>query len=152
MKPIERIDNFIKLVDWKKLAERWLFSPVLLFGKTPYADIIDIDVIPYWKSNPDQRIGQVLINLGLVTDELKVWLDEEHDVLISQGILPEKCVYWGVNYDKDHNRLPKTQWKLIDELNTDHIETIINEVESGKYKLADDLITIFKSVLLKRKA
>jgi hypothetical protein len=151
MRPIERIDNFLKLVDWKKLARRWLFAPIVLFDKCGYADIVDIDVVPYWKNNPDQRIGQVLINLGLISDTIQIWSDEEHDILISQGVNPEDCVYWGVNYDKNRNPLPKTEWKLISELTTDHIEKILEEVHKGMYNISNDYITIFKSILLKRK-
>ena len=33
---------------------------------------------------------------------------------------------WGVNYDKDMNRLPETEWRLIKDLNTDHIQAILD--------------------------
>lgn len=32
---------------------------------------------------------------------------------------------WGVNYTKDKKALPKTKWTLIKDLNTDHIEAIL---------------------------
>ena len=34
-------------------------------------------------------------------------------------------LYWGQNFDKDMNPLPKTIWRPIRDLNTDHIEAII---------------------------
>jgi hypothetical protein len=35
-------------------------------------------------------------------------------------------VLWGVNYTKEGNRLPKTEWKPVKDLNTDHIQAIID--------------------------
>jgi hypothetical protein len=33
---------------------------------------------------------------------------------------------WGVNYDKDMNRLPDTDYRYIKDLSTDHIEAILD--------------------------
>ena len=30
-----------------------------------------------WNKHPDQRFGQLLINLGLIKDSLKVWNNED---------------------------------------------------------------------------
>jgi hypothetical protein len=38
-----------------------------------------------------------------------------------------KNLHWGVNMDKDKNILPITLWKPICDLNTDHIQAILDE-------------------------
>jgi hypothetical protein len=35
----------------------------------------------YWQSSPDQRFGQMLINLGLVPDDIRTW-NMEDDLLL----------------------------------------------------------------------
>ena len=35
----------------------------------------------YWRQNPDQRFGQMLINLGLVPDDIRTWAMEDDDLL-----------------------------------------------------------------------
>jgi len=31
----------------------------------------------YWNKNPDQRFGQLLINLGICADDLRLWKNED---------------------------------------------------------------------------
>lgn len=42
---------------------------------------------------------------------------------------------WGVNYDKDMNRLLKTEWRLIKDMTSDHINNILDNgfVENNLY-------------------
>ena len=40
--------------------------------------------------------------------------------------LRRKHLKWGVNFDKEMNRLSKTLWKTIESLDTDHIEAILD--------------------------
>ena len=37
-----------------------------------------------------------------------------------------KHLKWGVNYDKDMNRLPSTEWTPICDLSTEHIQAILD--------------------------
>ena len=37
-----------------------------------------------------------------------------------------ETIEWGVNYDKNMKRLPKTKWKKIIDLETEHIKSIVN--------------------------
>lgn len=125
MRPIERIDNFLAKVDWFKLVHRW--------------DIDDFDyvllnhfneIVEYWKENPDQRFGQVLINLGLIEDKLNIWIDEEYDILIAQGLEPRDVIFWTSYYDKDNNLLDKPISRLIKDLDTEHIQTLLGIVKA----------------------
>lgn len=124
MRPIERIDNFLSKVDWNKLKDRWgiewSYIDDILTQPITYAKFRE-----YWKENPDQRIGQVLINLGLIPDNFKIWIDEESDILINQGIPPEECLYWTSIFDKNENLLDKPITRLIKDLEPNHIKKIL---------------------------
>jgi len=37
----------------------------------------------YWQQSPDQRFGQMLINLGLVPDDIRTWTMED-DILLKE--------------------------------------------------------------------
>jgi len=142
MRPTERIDNFIQKVDWKFLIERW-------FGEQGDRGLfIDINykIINYWKENPDQRIGQVLINLGLLPDNFNVWNDEERYILKDQGLAPEEYLFWGSIYDKDMNPIPLMH-KLIKDMDTDHIEKVLTLYTGEESRLSTEYITAFTNVL-----
>jgi hypothetical protein len=145
MRPFERIDNFLNKVDWRDLLfRRWqipyednelLEKCIAYFDSPPVPD--------YWKENPDQRIGQVLINLGLIPDNLKIWMDEESNILIDQGIAPEECLYWTSLYDKDNNLLEEPITRLVADLEPGHIKSILKMCYknlSEEYKKAFDNI------------
>ena len=119
MRPIERIDNFLEKVDYDKLFQRWFGTDM------PNTFIVSQDTIKYWFDNPDQRFGQVLINLQLIPDNIRVWTDEESDILINQGIPPEECLYWTSIFDKDENLLEKPITRLIKDLELNHIKKIL---------------------------
>ena len=129
MRPVERIDNFLSLVDWD-----WL-----LFKKWDYArkrmeilTIVKSDLLKEeWMKHPDMRIGQLLINMNLIEDDLKVWLLEESDILLEQGIAPIDCLYWVSILDKDGNLLSEPKSKLIKDLDKDHIIAIIKAIVNG---------------------
>jgi hypothetical protein len=79
----------------------------------------------YWEKNYDQRLGQLLLNNEL-TENGSVWHVEEVDWLIENEYLKfEDLNFWGINYDKDGNRLPETQFKLLKDLDLNHIKNII---------------------------
>ena len=122
MRPIERIDNFLREVDWSKLSERWkLKNPITRINRR---------VRTYWKQNSDQRFGQVLINLNLVPDNLNIWLDEEYDILIAQGLEPRDVIFWISYYDKDNNLLDEPVARLIKDLDTGHVEKLLGLVKT----------------------
>ena len=143
MRPKERIDNFLKLVDWGKLFNDWKI-PLEAWGKVLNAPN---DIEDYWTENPDQRIGQVLINLGLVPDDLKIWIQEEEDILIDQGVAPEDCLYWTSYYDANMQLLPEPITRLVKELEPDHIHAIF---EMCRGRLSKNYITAFDNVLDKK--
>jgi len=60
--------------------------------------------------------------------------------------LRRKTLMWGVNYDEYMNRLPQTEYRLIKDLDTQHIEAIL-ETQKG---ISIFLKTVFKKELLFR--
>lgn len=155
MRVKERIDNFLQKVDLDKLSKRWnlvedkeetSLSELLTVTSTYY----DINIVNYWKENYDQRFGQVLINLGILSDDLKIWCDEDDAILLDQGLPLEEVLYWGSNYDKDMNLLPETIYRLIKDLDSDHIEKIYTYLYCRGHRLSPLHRTAFLNVLKSR--
>lgn len=139
MRPIEKTANFMIKVDHKQLAKRWKLDFIPLstkFGK----------ILRYWNANPDQRIGQVLINLGLLSDSLLIWNDEENDILKDQGLPPEEYLFWTSIYDKDERLLDEPITRLIKDLEVSHIKKILKMFYP---KLSEDYKQAFDNVLQK---
>lgn len=93
-----------------------------------------------WNKYPDQRFGQLLSNLGLVTKEIEnhIWNIEEDDWLIKNGYCNiEDVKFWGVNYYKNGNKRKSTKFKLLKDLDDDHIQNIIKFFE--KYNALNQL-------------
>lgn len=93
-----------------------------------------------WKQNPDCRFGQLLSNMNLVSKEIedRIWNIEENYWLIDNGYCNlEDIEVWGVNFYKNGNVRKKTKFKLLRDLDTDHIKNIIIFFE--KYNSLDKL-------------
>lgn len=78
-----------------------------------------------WLANPDLRLGQALINYNIIEDGL-AWNKEEDLWLIEHDYFKfEELNFWGSNYDKNNKPLAKTQYKLLKDLDIDHIKAIL---------------------------
>lgn len=56
---------------------------------------------------------------------------------------------WGVNYTKKMEKLPQTEWRLIKDLDTEHIQAILD----GNYSRGNEFYTqVFKDELEFRKS
>ena len=65
----DAINVFIETISWELVISRWGLNK-----KTPnYFETKEFK--SYWRQNPQQRPGQVLINLGLITDSNIRWED-----------------------------------------------------------------------------
>lgn len=81
----------------------------------------------FWLKNPDLRFSQVLINLGIIPNIPGFWYYiEEDEILEKLEIEPREYLLWGQNYDKNMNLLPSTIYKPIKDLETDHIQAILD--------------------------
>ena len=141
MRPKERIPIFLKLVNWDALEEKWDVDISPTLRSKLY---LNSEIIKYWLENYDQRFGQMLINQGLLPDSLRVWCDEENDILDDQNVSPREYLLWGKCYDKDMNPLPKIEWILIKDMSTDHIKAILRDVEEHKMGCKENYLKAFK--------
>ncbi len=87
-----------------------------------------------WYKNYDYRLGQLLCNLRLIPDidiENHIWNVEEDDWLIRNNYLNfEDIKFWGVNYYKNGKKRKSTKYKLLKDLDLDHIKNIIKFFEN----------------------
>lgn len=51
------------------------------------------------------------------------------------------------NYDKDMKKLPETNWVLLKDLNTGHIENILLDVLNDKIKISEEYSKYFSEEL-----
>ena len=72
--------------------------------------------------------------------------DIEDTSIIDDGTheLRRENLSWGVNYTKDMVRLPKTQFKLLKDIETDHIVAIIKYFKDLNRELNPDYLKYFK--------
>lgn len=79
----------------------------------------------FWKKYPDLRLGQALININLIPDG-QAWFKEEVDWLLDMNYLDVgDIMFWGINYYKNGNLRKTTKYKLLRDLDTDHIKNIV---------------------------
>ena len=101
----------------------------------------------YWLENPDLRLGQALINSAITPDGL-AWNKEEVDWLIDHDYFKfEELNFWGSNYDKEGNLLPKTRYKLLKDLDTDHIQAILEFCKDRTNKINSNYLEYFNKRL-----
>lgn len=145
MRPIERIDNFLEKVDWSELLKKFVKI------KDPKI-YIKLGMLPkitkYWKENPDQRIGQVLINLGIIPNG-DAWDYEEWEILKDQGFPPEEYLFWTSHYDEHEKELDKPITRLVANLTPEHILRIKEYFFRKHISLPEIYIKAFDNVLAK---
>ena len=94
-----------------------------------------------WLKYPDCRLGQLLVNLNLIPSkniEHIIWNIEEDDWLIQNGYCNiEDIKFWGINYYKNGKKRKTTKFKLLRDLDINHIKNIIIFFE--KYNSLDKL-------------
>ena len=91
-----------------------------------------------WKEQYDIRLGQYLVNQGYTPDNIRIWNVEEVDYMIDHDMIePREICFWGVNYTKDMKKLRETEYLLIKDLETDHIEAILGKNDIGKKWVKD---------------
>jgi hypothetical protein len=97
----------------------------------------------YWLKNPDQRFGQLLINLGLVEDSVVTWNCEMTDYTLPHEVI-RGIQTWGT-YGKKGTFGKKDIF--IKDLLTDHIKAILKTQEH----ISDELRDVLKNELKFRK-
>lgn len=101
----------------------------------------------FWKSFPDLRLGQALINCGGIPDG-SAWNKEEVDWLIDHEYFKfEELHFWGSNFDKEGNALSETKYKLLQDLDDEHIENIIKFFDNKYRKINSKYLEYFNKRL-----
>ena len=149
MRRPERIPIFLELIDGK-LTDVILNCYNLNFD----GDVLQQDVrlyyekIPeierFWLNNPDLRFSQVLVNNSIIPNIPGSWYYmEDSEILEELGIEDREFLLWGQYYDKDMNLLPKTIYRPIKDLNTEHIKAILD----GNWCRSERYLNCFKNEL-----
>jgi len=147
MRPIERIDNFLEKINWPELFKKWKIEE---YAPSNW-DNFNKYFLDYWKENPDQRIGQVLINLGIVPDSMEIWVTEESTILIDQGIPPEEVLYWTSMYDEKSELLDEPITRKVSTLTEEHIKRIVQYMYDHNGRISPDMTKAFENMLAKYK-
>jgi hypothetical protein len=146
MRPVERINNFLQKVNWSTLIRRWRLSV-----EEEVRIIKNLDFIKTkWEKFPDQRIGQLLINLNLIKDHYLIWVDEEYEILRDQGIPPEEYLFWTSYLDKDENKLDKPITRLVSDLDVSHIRAIKSYFNKHQVYLPPHYVEALNNTLTKK--
>lgn len=77
---------------------------------------------------------EYLRRMGNASDIIDMSIMDDGDHLTRREYLR-----WGVNYTKDMNPLPETEWRLIKDLNTEHIQAIIDGGYASRNPFYEDL-------------
>lgn len=129
MRRPERISIVLKAIPWFNFIQNNLGLPKM--GKQLKDILTNIEnnlprIQREWILNPDMRLGQLLIALGIAPDSLTLWNSEEVDWMIKNDCIePRDILFWGRNFTKTMKPLERTQWILIKDMDTDHIEAVV---------------------------
>lgn len=151
MRVKKRINRFLELVDNENLLTNIWKLPLDNGDLRAVLSLIavkDSDIREYWYSLPDLRYSQVLVNMGIIPNYPGFWyFTEEDEILEQQGCISSEYMLWGVNFDKDMNRLPEIDYRFICDLDTGHIEAILD----GNWTKHPRYIAAFNDELNRRK-
>lgn len=96
-----------------------------------------------WLESPDQRFGQLIINLGLVKDDIQTWQAEISDYPLPHEIM-RGIQTWGTNGKHGSG---KYEEKYIKDLETSHIKAIL---KTQKHIKGTSIERVLKNELLLR--
>ena len=77
----------------------------------------------FHKENPYLRFSQVLQFFNLYKQGF--WFFIEDDIMLMKFVPAREVLYWGNNYSEKGNRLKKTNWVLIKNMDTEHIKRVL---------------------------
>jgi hypothetical protein len=123
MRPKERISIVLDNIDWED------FINYLEFDDAKEIAIkckMNIHIIKSeWEKDPDLRLSQILINIGILYNKPGFWYYiEETDYFLERKILnPEEILFWGT-YGKD-GKQPFKQI-LIKDMDSEHLQACLN--------------------------
>lgn len=156
MRNILRIKPFLSRLDVEKLVKK-IKASFNGYEDLSVKDSVSLvlnqinnpDFIKYWEDNPDLRFGQLLYNMGIEFMN-SIYNYEESDILQLTGLSPTQSNFWISYLNKDEKLLSEARLRFIDELDTDHLEKMIEEHENGIRFYTENAIALFNMELVKR--
>ena len=154
MRNSKRIPICLKLLFQNKILYHFLGTDTSGWAKKLHENWNLIE--KEWLKSPDQRFGQLLSNLGLVSKEIEnhIWNIEEDDWLIKNGYCNiEDIKFWGVNYYKNGKKRKTTKFILLKDLDDDHIQNLIkwSEDQNALHRLNKEYLEYFNKRINDRK-
>lgn len=143
MRIVERIPVFLNLVDLNKLTEDWKLE-------IPLEDVLSSyegNFQKTWEKYYDLRFGQLLINLGLIYDNFYIWNVEEDDILKKQGVKEREYKFWGSVFDEHGLKRPNIVYKLIKDLDANHLNNIIYSFKNRTMYINEEDLKLIKEEL-----
>lgn len=102
------------------------------------------EIREFWLDNEDLRFSQVLVAKEVIPNIPGSWYYmEENEILDQLGFAPRNYLLWGQVFDKDMNRLPEPIYRPIKDLETGHIQAILD----GNWCRLDNYKECFKNEL-----
>ncbi len=151
----ERIEPFIRRLDLPYLLTiinpqpPKTAKPDAFRRRCNQAIVYLLSQIDYWKDNPDLRFGQLMVNAGFNEFE-PIYNREEKEILMMCGYSEIESTMWGSNYSEDGSRRDTTLFRFIDELDTTHLFTMLQEAEMKKRFYSIHMLSLFSEELSNR--
>jgi len=148
MRNPKRIPIILDKIDWQMFVNECAKDSTDELTKKALLTRIQRDIKrirDFWLEYPDLRLGQLLINDGYLDDTQFAWNVEEIDWMIKTGQLDfEDICFWGKNFDKDGNKLPKTEYITLREVTPEHAQAILDFIEKHNRHLPMRYLNYFK--------
>ena len=160
-RPTERIPIIMKAMDWQILIE-YLAEKIGMNYITPLqiSEIRNVckksakKIEKEWLLNPDWRLPQVLVNLGILENVPGSWVPgswyylEDGDIMMDLKLLkPEEILFWG-SFGKDGQQPFK--WILIKDMTLEHLEACLATQKNMKPLYRKTMMKIVRLNKLKK--
>lgn len=148
-----RIRPFLDRVDIPYLIE-YIWPTENKEGMIQYInEVIDLIQEEYfvrkWENNPDLRFGQYMFNSGHGIFNT-IYYMEEPEILMLCGWKDTESYGWISIMDKFQNTLETPKFRFIDQLDTNHLKTMVEEYNNEIRNYNPNIILLFEKELERR--
>lgn len=148
-----RIRPFLDRVDIPYLIE-YIWPTGNKEGMIQYInEVIDLIQEEYfvrkWENNPDLRFGQYMFNSGHGIFN-SLYNTEEPQILMLCGWKDTESYGWISIMDKFQNTLETPKFRFIDQLDTNHLKTMVEEYNNEIRNYNPNIILLFEKELERR--
>lgn len=127
MRAIKRIPIVLDKINWRHFIKDIMGKDYEIDMLIEIENNID-DIQRFWMSNPDLRLTQVLVNLGIIPNKPGFWyyIEEVDWLMQNEYVEPRDILYWGT-YGKNGDKPLKKV--LIKDMSNEHIENVLLNVK-----------------------